>query len=266
VPKIRRVDFYPDDWLAGTIGMSDADRGVYIQVLMGIYSHGGPIHIDDARKMCGRQFERSVERLIRRSKLTLIEQQLSSNRALTELQRATNRALKAQQNGAKGGRPNVLAKPDGSGSSETNIQQTTYNKQHIDSPNGERQSARQIATLMVDAWRGCFEGVLPIPDKLTKTRLESSRARWNDEFGRDIASWVQFIEQIRGSPFLTGDNERGWRADFDWALKPSNVAKVREGKYDRSEEHNVGISKLRAPEEPAPTLRDLGIEGYGDRD
>jgi hypothetical protein len=33
------------------------------------------------------------------------------------------------------------------------------------------------------------------------------------------------------SEFLNGGNSRGWRADFDWLMNPTNIAKVLEGKY-----------------------------------
>jgi hypothetical protein len=36
---------------------------------------------------------------------------------------------------------------------------------------------------------------------------------------------------INSLPFCRGDNDRGWRANFDWAMKPSNIAKVLEGNY-----------------------------------
>lgn len=34
------------------------------------------------------------------------------------------------------------------------------------------------------------------------------------------------------SDFLRGINDRGWKADFDWLMKPANLAKVLSGKYD----------------------------------
>jgi hypothetical protein len=46
-------------------------------------------------------------------------------------------------------------------------------------------------------------------------------------------NWRQIVERIAGTPFLCGDNERGWKADVDWILGNStNYAKVLEGKYE----------------------------------
>ena len=41
----------------------------------------------------------------------------------------------------------------------------------------------------------------------------------------------EVFTRINGLPFCRGENDRGWRANFDWALKPANIAKVLEGVY-----------------------------------
>lgn len=57
--------------------------------------------------------------------------------------------------------------------------------------------------------------------------------RMRDTF-RTLEAWRAYCHAIRGSPFLLGENDRGWRADFDFALKPRNISKILEGGYDRS--------------------------------
>jgi hypothetical protein len=37
--------------------------------------------------------------------------------------------------------------------------------------------------------------------------------------------------RINALAFCRGENDRGWRANFDWALKPTSIAKVLEGNY-----------------------------------
>lgn len=44
----------------------------------------------------------------------------------------------------------------------------------------------------------------------------------------------EIFNKANRSNFLCGDNERGWRADFDWVMKPGNIAKVYEGNYNNS--------------------------------
>ena len=43
----------------------------------------------------------------------------------------------------------------------------------------------------------------------------------------------QLFARAQASPFLTGTNDTGWRASFDWIMNQSNAAKILEGNYDR---------------------------------
>jgi DNA-binding MarR family transcriptional regulator len=65
--------------------------------------------------------------------------------------------------------------------------------------------------------------------ELTPKRRAILRSRLN------VVAWSQrwklAIEQARQCPFLMGENERGWKADFEWFLKPDSVTKILEGKY-----------------------------------
>jgi DNA-binding MarR family transcriptional regulator len=46
-----------------------------------------------------------------------------------------------------------------------------------------------------------------------------------------IESFNTLIAIINRTPFLKGDNPRGWVASFDWVIKPDNYAKILEDKY-----------------------------------
>ena len=76
-------------------------------------------------------------------------------------------------------------------------------------------------------------GMPMVKPKLWKgTRRQHLAARWREDHERqNIAWWRGYFETVRGSPFLTGQNNRGWRADIGWLVKPGNMAKVLEGAY-----------------------------------
>ena len=40
------------------------------------------------------------------------------------------------------------------------------------------------------------------------------------------------FRRAQASSFCTGQNDRHWKADFDWLLNENNLVKVLEGKYD----------------------------------
>ena len=81
-------------------------------------------------------------------------------------------------------------------------------------------------------WNEVCGGVLPKVAKLTPKRRTHTRARLR-ETGRDLDWWRAYFRRILAAPFLVGENDRGWKADFDWATgNEDNVTKVLEGRYD----------------------------------
>ena len=71
---------------------------------------------------------------------------------------------------------------------------------------------------------------LPRAQNITDKRRKAILLRLKDVGGFD--GWCALMEKIRGSPFLRGANQQGWRCDFDWVLKPANLTKIMEGNYD----------------------------------
>ena len=84
----------------------------------------------------------------------------------------------------------------------------------------------------VEVWNETRKGYLrqrwrEVADELMKTKAIDSS---------DVLGWfAEFFEHIGSSKFLTGRvNDKGGRsfaADLEWILKPSNFAKIVEGKY-----------------------------------
>ncbi|WP_051679128.1 hypothetical protein [Xanthobacter sp. 91] len=71
---------------------------------------------------------------------------------------------------------------------------------------------------------------LPEAQGLSRKRRLALKARLQDCGG--IAGWRIAMDRVRSSPFLRGDNDRGWRASLDFLLKPESFAKMMEGAYD----------------------------------
>jgi hypothetical protein len=72
-------------------------------------------------------------------------------------------------------------------------------------------------------------GTLPKCLELSDQRQRRAYQRLND---RPFEQWAQIVDRIAGSTFCNGDNDRGWKATFDWLIQPDTAAKVLEGKYD----------------------------------
>lgn len=73
---------------------------------------------------------------------------------------------------------------------------------------------------------------LPEVRALTGERSKHLAARLKD-IG-SLGEWFASVNAIKEQPFLTGRNDRNWRANFDWFVKPSNFSKVIENTYERS--------------------------------
>lgn len=52
-----------------------------------------------------------------------------------------------------------------------------------------------------------------------------------EEYGEEAVKEV--LSKVEEYPFLTGENDRGWKADFEWLMNRNNLLKVMEGRYDR---------------------------------
>jgi hypothetical protein len=92
---------------------------------------------------------------------------------------------------------------------------------------------------MADIWNEtCGEATAPVR-KVDGNRAKTAAKRLKEEFGNDLEQWRAYCMRIREAPHLTGNNDRGWTANFDWVLKPDNLTKITEGNYDRRKQNNL---------------------------
>lgn len=88
---------------------------------------------------------------------------------------------------------------------------------------------------LLDAVVALYHRMLP---GLSKVRLLSSKRRTAigaligaDSARVDLAWWQEYFGIVARSPWLLGENPRGWTADLDWLLSEGNMTKTLEGKY-----------------------------------
>jgi len=73
---------------------------------------------------------------------------------------------------------------------------------------------------------------LPKIKQLTEPRKNRLKKIYFEEAEENIIFFKELFETVAKSDFLNGKSERGWRADFDWILKPANLIRILEGKYE----------------------------------
>lgn len=86
------------------------------------------------------------------------------------------------------------------------------------------------AQAFMDLWNATTEPPIARCRELSSTRKRSVKIRLTE---RPLTEWAEVFARIQGSAFCRGENDRGWRASFDWVIGSPDVAvKVLEGKYD----------------------------------
>ena len=102
---------------------------------------------------------------------------------------------------------------------------------------------------MREVWNEVAPAACPRWVRNSDSRSKSARARMDEhssEPGGAVAWWRRVVEKVRDSKFLRGETTT-WRADIDWMLKPANLIKVEEGRYeDRAVVGNVRSGSVRA--------------------
>lgn len=100
------VKFYTSDWLAGTSGLSAAERGVFITLVCLIYEYEGPIPLDYTRlaRRCGvpaGSFKRILAALIDQNKVYPTPLGLTNDTCIRMLEERKNRVTKLQSGARK---------------------------------------------------------------------------------------------------------------------------------------------------------------------
>lgn len=95
----------------------------------------------------------------------------------------------------------------------------------------EEENSNIPFSYFMETWNELTNSGLAEIKQLTEKRKKHIAQRWNHELKKDLKEWDRVCEQVKGSEFLRGINNQGWRADFDWVILPTNMLKILEGKY-----------------------------------
>lgn len=104
---------------------------------------------------------------------------------------------------------------------------------------------------------------LPKVLKLSDKRKMKIRVRF-EEMEYNYETLQQVFDKAEASRFMRGDNQRGWRADFDWIFTNStNWVKILEGKYDNKDTIiSTPITNYGVRENPGNTPTNINGGGH----
>lgn len=108
---------------------------------------------------------------------------------------------------------------------------TREEKRRVSSSNEEDRGSR-LPNGFSDSFLADWNGAVPFAQAraLSAKRLEALSTRYADRYWRD--NYQEALARIPKSPFLRGENDRGWKINLDFFLKPDTVLNILEGKYD----------------------------------
>jgi hypothetical protein len=106
----------------------------------------------------------------------------------------------------------------------------TYKKSSNEDSSAEPTDKPLTKTEVIEAWQSRMVPLgFPSIRKMTAQRDRLLRARLKDS---TLDEWLQAMSALERSAFCRGENDRGWRADFDFLLQPKSFTKLLEGAYD----------------------------------
>lgn len=104
-------------------------------------------------------------------------------------------------------------------------------------------SATGVAASLVSVWNEFCGPDLPKVKQLTQGRTDKIQTRLKDKPSFE-QEFKEAVNRAAVTPFLCGQNERGWKADFDWMIaNDTRVVAVLEGKYDSKSKGDSGSKK-----------------------
>lgn len=234
IPYFR---FFPADFMLGVRGMSAQEIGVYTMILCRIYESSGPVEYNPLRlaTYCGMRqatFDKVLEKLVDLDKLQMIGGMISQRRAEIEI---SKRAHDMKSN-SKAGKASAEKRQQNQSKPATDVQQP-FNHTDTDTDT-DRIGLGKPNPVPPDNSQACFDHFntvaakvgWPVVQKISASRRAALSKRLHDVGGEE--GWRAAIDRAALSPLLTGQNGRGWSADFDWLCKPANFTKLMEGNYD----------------------------------
>lgn len=112
----------------------------------------------------------------------------------------------------------------------------------------------------LDYFNKTFEGRLATVRKLTETRRTAAKARIA-EYGKE--SVIEVYRKVLQSDFLMGENNRGWKADFDWIFTKRNYTRILEGVHDNeNRKTTLSHEENRNPGTTKQEVNDYALQQY----
>lgn len=223
------------DYASHTRHLSPMEDLAYRRLLDLYYLKDGQVYGDEAevaRQVGLREYVQEVKQVLQDFFCLDEDDRWSHARCDAEIAHFRQKSEKASNAGKASAqrRSNVRStdvQPTNNQQPITNNQEPVLSSKEDMSSDDDRVSVKDI----VEAWNELAEakGLAKVV-KVTDSRRKQIQARIKEYEPDD---WSKALTAIYKSKFLCGENDRGWKADFDFLLQPKSFVKLVEGVYDR---------------------------------
>jgi DNA-binding transcriptional ArsR family regulator len=136
-----------------------------------------------------------------------------------------------------------------------NIYNNSYSHSGPDEPENPPEKKKSDCEKVVDLY-SLICTKLPKVVKITENRKKTIKKLLETYTLEQIE---QAFKNVNNSDFCTGNNDRGWRADFDFCINSQKLTNALEGKYKNSPANKPGQSSQQ--EKARPTNRFHNFDG-----
>lgn len=227
--------------------MDATEMGAYFSLLIACYQSENKIPSDDTRLA---RMARVSPKVWKRIKPIILDKFiekdgfLSNMGAQRELQRCGLLSTKNKANALKRydtDLPVVMPDACQTPANTSNKEQVTKNKEV------SKKEVNPLLGVAVESYNLMAEqNKLPQIQKLSASRKTKLTARMKDCDG--IEGWNEAMKLVSASPFLLGDNNRGWKADFDFIVTESKFIKIMEGGFSNKKVTRIDNIKTQIEE------------------
>ena len=203
------------------------------------------------------EINKAIGELLEEEVLKIDGDFLYQKRMIRDYDLSIKRALAGKKGGEKS---QLLIKNFGKAKGQANTENENENENEIvNIPKGSTEGKNEVDyESIVNLFHSiCTE--LPRIQKLTEAREKAIKQRISEHSKEKVA---EMIEIVGNSKFLNGENDKGWKADFDWLFKPSNFIKVIEGNYSNKSCKN-GKKTINSGESRQPATADQHAKDTG---
>jgi len=248
--KSPAFQFYASDFLSDirVVTMTMRERGIYITLLAHSWIEKGlPSDPEILRRLCSNpegweEAWENVSKCFTEKGDNLVSKRLELERSSQAKWR--KKMVEAGKKGAKRRWDSqAIAKPlpshSPSSSSSLSIEEEPNGSSLVGTKNTPTRDLIRI-----------YHANMPNNPLVRKVPLSNGsqaivRARWREN--PSIQWFGEYFEYCHRCPWLRGENNSGWVANFIWLMRPSNMEKVINGNYESKDTNKLGYrrNKLR---------------------